>query len=198
MWPPNNNGWVTWKQGENDWLTTVWSVLNWGAADVPAGRREAFLDLIAPVETSSTRSSMSRMSTCALAVLGMWRLYGIDDDVLWKPYRVGHAVTEVVEVAKHHNSWLPANTVPEIGDVVLIGGQGGGNEHVLTVTDSSHNRITSVDGGQVVASKQCILRCSRPMQSKLGNLWIGNRRVMGVCRMSAMVPTLPQWAPSTP
>ena len=196
MWPPNSNAWVSWSTGEADWLTTAWSVLNWGAKDDPAGRREAFLDLIAPLEVPMFRSGMARMSTCALAVLGMWRLYGVDHDVLWKPYKTGMAVANVVTVAKHFNAWMPADTVPIAGDVALIGGQGGGNEHILTVTDTTASRVNSIDGGQVLAGCQCILRCSRPMQTKLGRLWIGNRRVSGVCRMNNVVPTFPQWIPN--
>ena len=195
MWPPNSNAWVSWSTGEADWLTTAWSVLNWGAKDDPAGRREAFLDLIAPLEVPMFRSGMARMSTCALAVLGMWRLYGVDHDVLWKPYKTGMAVANVVTVAKHFNAWMPADTVPEAGDVVLIGGATGGNEHVFVVTDATPSRVTSIDGGQTVNGQQAILRCSRPLSTKLGHLWIGNRRVVGVCRMSCVKPIKDQWCP---
>ena len=195
MWPPNGNEFVTWEQRPAPWAEIRDSVIGFGANDSPAGRRHAYLDLIAPMDGSAKRSAMSKMSGCALTVLGLWRLYGLDDDLLWQPYDVGRAVANVVAIAKAHGAWLPPETPPEANDVVLIGGSSGGNEHVLSVVNVTENRVYSVDGGQVENGYQVILQCQRPLLKKLGNTWIGNRRIVGLCRMGMMEPVQEQWVP---
>jgi hypothetical protein len=119
----------------------------------------------------------------------------MDDGALWKPYEVGKAVSNVVSIAKAHGAWMPPETPPQANDVVLIGGSNGGNEHVLSIDNVTNNRVYSVDGGQVEIGYQVILQCQRPLYQKLGGTWIGNRRIVGLCRMELMVPTLEQWVP---
>lgn len=111
--------------------------------------RGRYLALVrGPTETlSESYFAAPETSGCALVVRGLWRLSGLDHPILAMPYRIGHAVSDVIEIARTFGAWHPAplgSRRPEVGDVVVIGGP----EHVLTVTAVDGDWYTSVDGGQ--------------------------------------------------
>ncbi len=93
-------------------------------------------------------------SSCALFVRSLWRLAGCDHPILAQPYRTGHAVSDVIEIARDAGAWHePDEPVqPEPGDVVLVGDPG--HEHVLVVTSVTPRfgegsaDVESIDGGQ--------------------------------------------------
>lgn len=135
----------------------------------------AYRELIAPSHIEFAAKGMLAMSGCALVVRGMWRLLGVDSEILRKPYRIGRAVSDVVEIAHAHQAWIEAppygDAVPGLGDVVLVGGPGhGGVEHVYVVTSivedgGNHLTMTSVDGGQrTKTGHQCIAARARVWQ----------------------------------
>lgn len=123
---------------------------NIGAA--PA-TRDAYLALIAPGETPNMQDSMAKMSGCGLTIGGFWRDVGIQHPSLDPPYKIGTAVSRLVELGKKMGGWVPyqKGALPSPGDMVLVGDNaGGGIEHVYTVIDApSESAIVSVDGGQV-------------------------------------------------
>lgn len=127
--------------------------------------------LVAPpsIESQQARADMARMSGCALVIRALWRLAGLDHHLLTGPYQIGHAVSDVVQVAKDLGAWRKwsPDYTPALGDVILVG-QGGG-EHVYTVVyvDPSNRAITSVDGGQRrETGEQCLRMFARYLDLK--------------------------------
>lgn len=114
--------------------------------------RDEYLDLLASdVESSATRNDMASMSSCALVVRGIWRKLGCDHQILKNKYRIGRAMSDVVEIARSFDAWhSPSDDyVADIGDVVIVGKPS--SEHVYTIVEISgddNNEYTSVDGGQ--------------------------------------------------
>lgn len=131
-----------------------------------SSERERYLELVAPadVEPAATRNGFAhpKVSGCALVVRGLWRLAGLDHAVLVAPYRIGHAIVDVVTMAREARAWSVGTArLPELGDVVLVGT--GGREHVYTVVRCSDGEaFESIDGGQLDGSgQQCIKRRRR-------------------------------------
>lgn len=202
-WPPVSNEFVQWEQREVRWMELIKSVAGFGAIDTPKGRKAAYLDLIAPQESAVMRDSMARMSGCALVVRGLWRLYGVASERLWKPYKIGAAVSDVVAIGREFKALLPMDTEPKPGDVVLVGSNDiskkqryGCPEHVLIVTDFSDDKCTSIDGGQLEKKLQAVKRVTRQVIRPRGQVWIGDRRVMNVISMPLVFPSKPQFLPS--
>lgn len=84
--------------------------------------REAYLDLIAKGEGQRMRDSMLTMSGCALVVAGIWREAGVVDGALAAPYKIGTAVSRLVQIAKRAGAWRePSPILPQRGDMVLVG-----------------------------------------------------------------------------
>jgi hypothetical protein len=185
-WPPDNTETHIWEVTDSGWIEIALSVVGLGATDVPPGNRQAFIDLIAPLENPQAAAYMvDKMSTCALTVRGLWRCYGVRHDILYKPYVVGRAVADVVSVARTHSAWFTNGAVIEPGDVVLIGGDSSGPEHVLVcVSVDNEDNLISVDGGQVTKEgKQVIKQVTRKLVKKRSGLFLGQRRVNGICKM---------------
>lgn len=111
--------------------------------------REQYLDLIAPGEDENKRRDMAVMSGCALVVAGLWRGAGIVHPLLDPPYKIGSAVTRLIQIAQREWAWKPYHLgdLPEVGDMVLIESDRG-VEHVYTVLDVEEGSIHSIDGGQ--------------------------------------------------
>ncbi len=138
----------------------------------------AYLNLVGPDETAEMRRAMLTMSGCALAVRGFWRLMGVSHPRLEAPYKPGHAVADVVAIARERGAWVDAKPCqwPLPGDVVLVGGDpatDGGVEHVFTVceVDPDAGTIHSIDGGQVVAGHQAITGRSRRWEVRKERIW---------------------------
>lgn len=209
-WPPEDTGYCRWTPTTASWLSIVHSVVGLGAGDTPAGRRQAYLDLIAPIEATNLRASMAAMSGCALVARGLLRCHGVDAEHLRRPYVVGHAVSDIVAIAKWTSAWEGADARPEVGDIILIGkapspNEGpdekgarihawGGGEHVLVVTDLQGYSISTVEGGQTDYGGQCILAKTRSLYVINRTVWLGSRRVAGLVRMAKVGNPLPRYA----
>lgn len=106
--------------------------------------REAYLELIGPGESEQMRRDMLQMNGCALTVRGLWRQAGVQHSLLTRPYRVGMAVADVVQIAKDADAWRTSGE-PLMGDVFLVDNL----EHVGTVVERPNaTTVLSVDGGQ--------------------------------------------------
>lgn len=166
---------------------------------------EALLDLLAPpsLDSAALRADLkkphTKLSTCALFARGLFRLMDVRHDRLSKPYVIGAAVDDVVQIAKAAGAWRapviggdPHGPVV-YGDVVLVGGdpvKDGGHEHVYVVTTS--DPLTSVDGGQTFdGGFQGIKEYERTWSWTPSGLWdrtaLSYRRVVGWCDLDALL-----------
>ncbi len=133
-------------------VDVAFSVVGYGENPRDPEMRQAYIDLIAPGETPIMQAGMIHASGCGLTVGGIWRRAGLVDKRLDPPYKVGHAIARLIEIAKDHNGWkvYKGSGMPEPGDMVMVGDNGaGGTQHVYTVTsvDVDTKVIESVDGG---------------------------------------------------
>jgi hypothetical protein len=123
--------------------------------------RDAYLALVAPNDSRTDYFAHPKTSGCALVVRGLWRLAGLEHPTLVAPYRIGHAIVDVVDIAKESRAWhAGTERKPELGDVVLVGAPS--HEHVHTVVKVDGDAIESIDGGQLDGfGQQVITRKSR-------------------------------------
>jgi len=129
-----------------------------------------YLDLIAPndIEGPSLRYLMGHMWSCALTVLGWFRLLCLYDHVIRIAYIVSRAMADVQTVAFAHGAWRPWRAGVEKfakADNVMIDG----GFHVLTVTSDLRPHplglvFDTVEGGQVVAGQKGILAMQRVLR----------------------------------
>ena len=134
-----------------------WAVANLAATYDGVGaahERERYLDLLAGgVETPAMRGSMAQMSSCALTVRGLWRALGCSSPILARPYRIGRAIADVIEIATVAGAWRTGSDgdTPGVGDAVIVGVNP--RLHAYTVIagstlDGVTWAIESIDGGQ--------------------------------------------------
>jgi hypothetical protein len=137
------------------------AVANFGVADAPEGRKDAYGDIIAAGETAAMRAQLLQKTTanssCGLTVRTLWRMAGYKDEgghLLDPPYVPGTVITRLVQYAEKNGAVTrpkPGDDVsPQQGDVLLI--QGSGNvQHIFTVycVEDDGATIKSVDGGQM-------------------------------------------------
>jgi hypothetical protein len=117
--------------------------------------RARYLDLIAPYETSERAAEMANMSGCALVARGILRALGVKHPLLDAPYVTGHAMVDLVQIARDAGALHGPDYAPEPGDFVIVGGgaDGGGPEHVWMCLPDGQG----VDGGQRDAEHyQCV------------------------------------------
>lgn len=142
-----------------------------------ADEPERYLDLVAPHETQRIREYMLNPKTygCALVVRGLWRLLGVQHPILTGPYRVGMAVSDVVDIARSKGAWVDARPgrLPGRGDSVLVGTS---PEHVFTCldvrgADDGTAELESIDGGQLVRGAQTVVQRERVWSVRNGS-WI--------------------------
>ncbi|KYF87775.1 hypothetical protein BE20_24840 [Sorangium cellulosum] len=167
----------------------------------PEARRE-YLELIAPGEEPQRAADMARMSGCGLVVAGLWRRLGLEHPLLEPPYKVGTAISRLVEVARARGAWKPyrQGAIPLPGDAVLVGDAGHGEvEHIFTVLGVSTNHrvvIASVDGGQRIDGHQVILTKKRVWVDGRdiviagkdpGAELVGGRRILGWVDLQSLV-----------
>lgn len=107
----------------------------------------------APLEPAANRAALAGQSSCALLARAIWRELGCAHPILAAPYRIGHAVSDVVQIALDAGAWHEPEDdgYPGPGDVLLVGDPG--HEHVAIVrtVDLIHGdgiRVESIDGGQ--------------------------------------------------
>ncbi len=150
--------------------------------------RAAYLDLIGPGESDSMLRDMLQMNGCALTVRGLWRVAGVRHPILNRPYKVGMAVADVVQIARDADAWRTTGE-PLVGDVFLIDNL----EHVGTVVDRPNaSQVVSIDGGQRDSvGNQLIRRRSRVLTDGVmfGNDGVNDgaaRRLIGYCDCVAL------------
>ncbi len=150
--------------------------------------REAYLALIGPGESDAMLRDMLLMNGCALTVRGLWRQAGVNHSILNRPYKVGMAVADVVQIAKDSDAWRTSGE-PLVGDVFLIDNL----EHVGTVVERPNaSQVVSVDGGQRdAAGSQLIRKRSRVLTDGImfGNDGVNDgvaRRLIGYCDCVAL------------
>lgn len=133
-----------------------------------------YLALLAcsPRETAPMRTAMATMSSCALAVRGLWARAGVDDPILTYPYVIEHAVSDVFAIASKAGALRPRSYAPLEGDVVILDAP----VHVLTVVARDVAMVASIDGGQMIGGYEGILRRAR---SLLGTT-LGGRPILHV------------------
>lgn len=144
------------------------------------------------------------LSTCALTVLGVWRLAGVADPVLTGPYypdRVGKAFADIEALAAKWGAWeaFPdlATRPLEIGDAWIITAPDGTDGHVgmcVSGMDPVSSAVETVEGGQFDGrwSTQISHFPARKLVQQLpGRRWMmGSRVVFGVVRASKIpLPT---------
>lgn len=121
------------------------------AVETPANRAAARLP--APVRLRGG-AMLRPWSSCGLFARAVWRLAGCAHPILARPYRVGHAVSDVIEIARDAGAWHEPDEPlePGPGDVVVVGDPG--HEHVLVVASVAPRfgegsaDVESIDGGQ--------------------------------------------------
>ena len=121
------------------------------AIETDANRAAARLS--APVRLQSG-AVLRPWSSCALLVRAVWRLAGCAHPILAAPYRIGRAVSDVIEIARDAGAWHEPDEPlePGPGDVVIVGDPG--HEHVLIATSvvprfgEGSADVESIDGGQ--------------------------------------------------
>jgi hypothetical protein len=154
-----------------------------------------------PYDTESARRSMAkRQSACALLAACVHRLLGVRHVLYDTPY-VGRqdAMTRVHRVALEHRAWHGADTMPEPGDVVIIGidvpksspryatmvAQWGNPGHALICTEVSEEMVKSIDGGRRPVQETTRQVIRRGDQIWLRDQW-RTRRIWGIARTSEM------------
>jgi hypothetical protein len=107
--------------------------------------RAAYLALIAPGETPARGAEMGTMSGCALVARAVLRRF-IRHEYLDTSYIIGRAMTDLVVVASGALALRDVRTIPEPGDIVIVGGghDGGGPEHTWISLGGGFG----IDGGQ--------------------------------------------------
>lgn len=150
--------------------------------------RDEYLALIGPNESEMMQRDMLQMNGCALVVRGIWRRLGIQHELLMRPYRIGMAVADVVQIAKDADAWRRAGE-PLAGDMFLIDNL----EHVgIVVERPNPTTVISVDGGQRDGlGHQLIRRRSRVLVDGVmfGNDGVNDgqkRTLIGYCDCTAL------------
>lgn len=141
--------------------------------------RERYLEVMAGPEdrdAQMTNYFMAGPSTCALFARGVWRISGVESGILSSRYRIGHAVSDLVEIARAHNAWHSNPVTIEKGDVFILNNP----EHVCVVisdvVEGMPNTIVfdTVEGGQAPNSSY-VRRFTRKLELKNGKLWSAGR-----------------------
>jgi hypothetical protein len=130
---------------------------HFGHADQPAGRRQAYGDLVAPGEDKNMRQALlakvTTNSSCGLLIRSVWRFLGASDPLLDPPYKPGSVLDNLIAYARANGAIKDLKTnafKPKPGDVLYIVSPDGAHRHILTVTDVEDDGATilSIDGGQ--------------------------------------------------
>jgi len=106
--------------------------------------------------------------TCALTVLGLWRLAGVRSQLLTDAYRPGHATADMGSIARgavaYHDvtDLLRDRYKPKPGDAVMIVEASGKREHAFTIVDVIETeigwRLETVDGGHSIKAVKRVWR----------------------------------------
>jgi hypothetical protein len=123
-----------------------------------------YLHLIAPFESPARQIQMGEESGCALAILGFWRLLGIEHELLARKYVESKAVEWMFQIARDFKAIHVAPFSPssiKVGDACAVDGFTS-NVHVFTPVavqpaGADAVAILSIDGGQRESDRtECI------------------------------------------
>lgn len=159
-----------------------------GLSADPASARANYIALIAPGETSQRAAEMAIMSGCALVQRGILRRF-ILHPILEAPYRTGHAMSYLEQIANEARAHLRTDAPLFAGCIVIVGGgsDGGGPEHTWYATDVDGENVCAVDGGQVVDRYQCVLRREHTVTDGWDVTATYRRRVRAVIDVGAVL-----------
>ncbi len=168
-----------------------------------------YVSVVATGENLQTQQSMSTVSSCGLAVSGIWTACGYYGAALNAPYVIGTAVSRLLQIGQAAGAYVAytPGPLPSPGDMVLIG-ESTSETHVYTVISvtprSGGAVIQSVDGGQPGAYGSCnaIANCTHTWQNgqdtdayytRTINGWIEVAKVLtsGVTPLSGWVQAAP-------
>lgn len=136
-------------------------------ADPSSPWRADYLDLIAPGETPHRAAEMATMYGCALVARGYLRRF-IQHPLLDAPYATGHAVSDLMTIARAAHAVRPMHELPQLGDIVLVSAP----EHVWIVLAQPHATFEGavlyegldglqVDGFRAVVMREHVVRGGR-------------------------------------
>jgi hypothetical protein len=122
-------------------------------------------------------------SSCGLYARGVMRLAGVDHPILKAPYRVEHAVSDILEIAASKDAWVeahgPTGPHPREGDLFLIRTPGKNDDHVEIITAVKGEwHFETAAGGQGAGGTESGL-FERQWVVKHGVLHQGDRAVVG-------------------
>lgn len=152
----------------------------WVRPDDPVGHRRA--------------AEAHQTSDCGLMGLAMMRALGCAHHIAWDAHRPGMAPYPFERIRRAAGeAWRGSDTDPELGDIVVIGADGnreamqdyGHPGHCLIVIGHVGDDIISLDGGTGLPRQS-----RRPIHWQRG-LRIGQRRIWGLCRTTALDMSLP-------
>ena len=165
--------------------------------------------LLRPSEAASTAQrayylANPALSTCALTVLGCWRLAGLPDLEVQGPYypaRVGKAFADMEAVGTRHGAWEagPPRGPLLAGDVWIITAPDGSDGHTGLVTADQElvtDPLATVEGGQFDGKGSTAIgafsRALRWEGAGVGlRCFMGARVIYGVIRAAALpIPVL--------
>ncbi len=145
--------------------------------------KEKYIDLLAnDKDSAAMKADMLKMSSCALTVRGIWRKLGCPSPILHSPYKIGKAMSDIIDIGKSYEAWYTPKSdyVIGLGDAVIVGTPG--KEHVYTITELLGNdEFISVDGGQG-AGGTSIGQCNRKwikQKSQLMDQSFNTRPILG-------------------
>lgn len=148
-----------------------------------------YVEQLYPHDTpADARRLAASQSSCALTAMAVLRAVGAHALGLDGPYvrHIGRVVAIVKGIGIRDGAWVDAVRwsellgLPALGDIVLLGRQGGGRawgrgpyadtEHVVTVLryDPGTGCVTSCDGGQPGIAER-----TRRVVDVAGELWLG-------------------------
>ena len=106
--------------------------------------------------------------TCALTVLGLWRLAGVRSSLLTDAYRPGYATADMGAIARGAGAYHDVSDLlrdryrPQPGDAVMIVETSGRREHAFTIVDVLETeigwRLETIDGGHSIKAVKRIWR----------------------------------------
>jgi hypothetical protein len=145
---------------------------DFGIGDRPAGRKDAYGDIIAGTDPGARNDLLKpgpNASSCALAVRALWRFLGARDGAFagsGRPthldrFRVGKVFQDVIDFAKRSGAWVEHRAGqddfhPREGDVVVLYRQTDTaiRQHMFTIIHVEGDVYTSIDGGRGAPGSQ--------------------------------------------
>lgn len=157
--------------------------------------------LMGPGDTD--RAYFLAASSCGLFARGVMRRAGVDHPILRSPYRVGRAISDVLEIARSKGAFVdaggPQGPQPRAGDITWIKTPGDNDDHVEIVTEVLGPwRFQAAAGGQGAGGTESGLFERSPWRIDGSRFYAGNRTVMGWVDAHALANPTRAAAPVAP